>query len=118
MVKAYGLEEASLGKFDQINGELYEHSWKAQFVSGTIMPLVNFVGNLGYVAISVLGGVFALRGQITIGDIQAFIQYSRWFTMPITQAANILNMLQAAVAAAERVFELLDEVEEPGREEC
>ncbi|HHT72818.1 MAG TPA: ABC transporter ATP-binding protein [Firmicutes bacterium] len=113
VVKAYGLEEASLGKFDQINGELYEHSWKAQFVSGTIMPLVNFVGNLGYVAISVLGGVFALRGQITIGDIQAFIQYSRWFTMPITQAANILNMLQAAVAAAERVFELLDEVEEP-----
>ena len=109
VVKAYGLEEASLGKFDQINGELYEHSWKAQFVSGTIMPLV-FVGNLGYVAISVLGGVFALRGQSPSG-YQAFIQYSRWFTMPITQAANILNMLQSG-GAAERVLSL-DEVEEP-----
>lgn len=112
VVKAYGLEGEALSKFDELNKELYEHSWKAQFVSGIIMPLVGFVGNLGYVAISVLGGIFALRGQMTIGDIQAFIQYSRWFTMPITQAANILNMLQAAVAAAERVFELLDETEE------
>ncbi|MGI6149858.1 MAG: ABC transporter ATP-binding protein [Limnochordia bacterium] len=112
VVKAYGLEPTALEQFDDTNGQLYEHSWKAQFISGVTMPLVGLVGNLGYVAISVLGGLLVLRGQIAIGDIQAFIQYSRWFTMPITQVANILNMLQMAVAAAERVFELLDEAEE------
>jgi len=113
VVKAYSLEDESMQKFSELNDKLYEHSWKAQFVSGIVMPLVGFVGNLGYVAISVAGGLLALRGRLAIGDIQAFIQYSRSFTMPITQAANILNMLQAAVAAAERVFELLDQPEEP-----
>lgn len=113
IVKAYGLEDMALKGFQETNDELYEYGWKAQFVSGIIMPLLVFVGNLGYVAISVLGGIFALRGQIMIGDIQAFMQYSRQFTMPITQTANIINVLQATVAAAERVFELLDAVEEP-----
>ena len=113
VVKAYDLEEKALAEFDEKNAELYEHGWRAQFISGVMMPLIGFVGNLGYVAISVVGGIFALRGQITVGDIQAFMQYSRQFTMPITQAANILNMLQGAVAAAERVFELLDAEEEP-----
>lgn len=113
VVKAYDLEEKALAEFDEKNAELYEHGWRAQFISGVMMPLIGFVGNLGYVAISVVGGIFALRGQITVGDIQAFMQYSRQSTMPITQAANILNMLQGAVAAAERVFELLDAEEEP-----
>lgn len=113
VVKAYGLEEKALAEFDQKNAELYEHGWRAQFISGIMMPLIGFVGNLGYVAISVIGGIFALRGQIKVGDIQAFMQYSRQFTMPITQAANILNMMQASIAAAERVFELLDAEEEP-----
>ena len=113
VVKAYDLEEKALAEFDEKNAELYEHGWRAQFISGVMMPLIGFVGNLGYVAVSVVGGIFALRGQITVGDIQAFMQYSRQFTMPITQAANILNMLQGAVAAAERVFELLDAEEEP-----
>lgn len=113
IVKAYGLEDEAIAKFAKVNEELYDTGWKAQFVSGTIMPLINFVGNVGYVAIAVVGGVFSSRGLITIGDIQAFIQYSRQFTMPITQMASIANVLQSTVAAAERVFELLDEEEEP-----
>ncbi|HHY10239.1 MAG TPA: ABC transporter ATP-binding protein [Firmicutes bacterium] len=113
IVKAYGLEKDAVKKFSEVNDELYDTGWKAQFVSGTIMPLIRFVGNMGYVAISVLGGVFVLRGMIKIGDIQAFMQYSRQFTMPITQMASIANILQSTVAAAERVFELLDEEEEP-----
>ncbi|NMA62082.1 MAG: ABC transporter ATP-binding protein [Firmicutes bacterium] len=112
IVKAYGLEKNAVDEFVSVNDELYDTGWKAQFVSGTIMPLINFVGNLGYVAIAVVGGVFTSRGVITIGDIQAFIQYSRQFTMPITQMASIANVLQSTVAAAERVFELLDEEEE------
>lgn len=112
IVKAYGLEKNAVDEFVSVNDELYDTGWKAQFVSGTIMPLINFVGNLGYVAIAVVGGVFTSRGIITIGDIQAFIQYSRQFTMPITQMASIANVLQSTVAAAERVFELLDEEEE------
>lgn len=113
IVKAYGLEKEANDKFKEVNDELYTNGWKAQFVSGTIMPLISFVGNIGYVAIAVAGGVFASRGVITIGDIQAFIQYSRQFTMPITQMTSIANVLQSTVAAAERVFELLDEEEEP-----
>jgi ATP-binding cassette subfamily B protein len=113
IVKAYGLEEDAVAQFVRVNDQLYDTGWKAQFVSGTIMPLINFVGNIGYVAIAVVGGIFTSRGMITIGDIQAFIQYSRQFTMPITQMASIANVLQSTVAAAERVFELLDEEEEP-----
>lgn len=112
IVKAYGLEKDAGDKFEKVNEELYNNGWKAQFVSGTIMPLIGFVGNIGYVAIAVAGGVFASQGLITIGDIQAFIQYSRQFTQPITQMASIANVLQSTVAAAERVFELLDEEEE------
>ncbi len=112
IVKAYGLESEAKDRFEQVNDELYANSWKAQFVSGTIMPLIGFVGNIGYVIIAVAGGVFAARGIITIGNIQAFMQYSRQFAMPITQMASIANVLQSTVAAAERVFELLDEEEE------
>lgn len=113
IVKAYSLEQGAIEKFNVVNDALYANSWKAQFISGTIMPLIRFVGNIGYVAIAVFGGIFASQGVITIGDIQAFIQYSRQFTMPITQMASIVNVLQSTVAAAERVFELLDEEEEP-----
>ncbi|HHY15771.1 MAG TPA: ABC transporter ATP-binding protein [Firmicutes bacterium] len=112
IVKAYGLERNAIAEFALVNEDLYDNSWKAQFISGTIMPLIRFVGNIGYVAIAVIGGVFASQGTITIGDIQAFIQYSRQFTMPITQMASIVNVMQSTIAAAERVFELLDEEEE------
>lgn len=112
IVKAYGLEREVTDKFSEVNDELYENGWKAQFVSGTIMPLIRFVGNIGYVVIAVVGGVFAAQGTITIGNIQAFMQYSRQFSMPITQLASIANVLQSTVAAAERVFEVLDEEEE------
>ncbi len=112
LVKAYGHEDESIKTFNAINDRLYTAGFKAQFISGIIMPLMRFVGNLGYVIISVIGGIFAIRGLITIGDILAFIQYSRQFTMPIVQTANIVNIIQSTVASAERVFELLDEVEE------
>jgi ATP-binding cassette subfamily B multidrug efflux pump len=112
IVKAFGRERDSVDKFDSINEQLYTVGWKAQFVSGLIMPLLLFISNIGYVAISVLGGILATQRAIAIGDILAFIQYSQQFTMPITQTANIANILQLAVASAERVFELLDEQEE------
>ncbi|HHU60725.1 MAG TPA: ABC transporter ATP-binding protein [Natronincola sp.] len=113
IIKAFGLEQDAIDEFVEINQGLYNNSWKAQFISGTLMPLIRFVGNIGYVAIAVAGGVFASRGMIKIGDIQAFIQYSRQFTQPITQMASMANVLQSTIAAAERVFELLDEKEEP-----
>ena len=113
VVKAYGLESEVTHTFGEVNDELYENGWKAEFVSGTIMPLMRFVGNLGYVAIAVVGGLLAAQGAITIGNVQAFMQYSRQFGMPITELASIANVLQSTVAAAERVFELLDEEEEP-----
>lgn len=113
IVKAYGLENEVKEKFVQVNNELYANGWKAQFVSGTIMPLIRFVGNIGYVVIAVAGGVLTAQGRVTIGNVQAFMQYSRQFSMPITQLASIANVLQSTVAAAERVFELLDEEEEP-----
>lgn len=113
IIKAFGLEQDAIDEFVEINQGLYNNSWKAQFISGTLMPLIRFVGNIGYVAIAVAGGVFASRGVIKIGDIQAFIQYSRQFTQPITQMASMANVLQSTIAAAERVFELLDEKEEP-----
>lgn len=112
IVKAFGREDESIETFKAINARLYTTGYKAQFISGIIMPLMRFVSNLGYVIVCVVGGVFATRGTITIGDILAFIQYSRQFTMPIVQTANIANIIQSTVASAERVFELLDEVEE------
>ena len=112
IVKAFGHEADSIKKFNQINDELYESGWKAQFISGIIMPLMNFINNIGYVLVCVVGGIFVTKQKISIGDIQAFIQYSRQFTQPIVQTANIANILQGTVASAERVFELLDEAEE------
>ncbi|PYE50848.1 ABC transporter ATP-binding protein [Paenibacillus barcinonensis] len=112
VVKAFGREEKSVQQFEKVNEELYASGWKAQFISGIIMPLMNFVGNLGYVLICVVGGIFVTRGSISIGDILAFTQYSRQFTQPINQIANISNIIQSTIASAERVFELLDEEEE------
>ena len=112
IVKAFGHEEKSIAKFTDLNETLYEASWKAQFVSGILMPLMRFVGNLGYVFVAVTGGIMVIQGMISIGDVQAFIQYSQQFSMPITQLANIANMIQSAIASAERIFKLLDEQEE------
>jgi len=119
IVKAFGHEERSVREFDAINAELYDAGWKAQFVSGIIMPLMGFISNLGYVIIAVVGGIFVTQGRITVGDVQAFIQYSQQFTWPIVQTANIANIIQSTIASAERVFELLDETEEiPDREDA
>lgn len=112
VVKAFGHEKKAMEEFTEINEKLYESSWKAQFVSGVIMPLMNFVNNFGYVLISVVGGIFVTKSYITVGDIQAFIQYARQFSQPITQTANIANIIQSTIASAERMFELLDEEEE------
>ena len=113
VVTAFNGEEKSIEQFDQLNGQLYNSAWKSQFLGGIMMPLMNFVGNLGYVGICVLGGFLSLNGTITVGDIQAFIQYVRNFTQPINQIANISNVLQQTAAAAERVFDFLGEDEEP-----
>jgi ATP-binding cassette, subfamily B, multidrug efflux pump len=112
VVKAFNGEAKSIEQFDQINRVLYDSAWKSQFLTGLMFPIMNFVGNLGYVGICILGGYLAIKGIITIGDIQAFIQYVRSFTQPITQIANISNILQQTMAAAERVFEFLAEAEE------
>lgn len=112
LVKAFNREKDVLERFRQQNEKLYESSFKAQFISGLIHPVINFVNNLNYVAIAVLGGVNVANGVISLGDVQAFIQYSRQFTQPIVQVASIMNVLQSTVASAERVFELLDEEEE------
>lgn len=112
VMKAFNGEKKSVEKFDQLNEKLYSSAWRSQFLSGVMMPTMVFVTNLGYVAVCVLGGFFASSGVITIGDIQAFIQYVRQFTQPITQVANITNILQQTAAAAERVFEFLNEEEE------
>ncbi|CAM4436342.1 ABC transporter ATP-binding protein [Paenibacillus typhae] len=112
IVKAFGRERQSLSEFNKINDDLYSSGWRSQFMSGMIMPLMMFIGNLGYVLVCVVGGIFVTRKVIEVGDIQAFIQYSRQFTMPITQTANIANIIQSTIASAERVFELLDEEEE------
>ena len=112
VMKAFNGEAKSVEVFDDINATLYSSAWKSQFLSGLMMPLMTFVGNLGYVAISILGGYLAVKNTITVGDIQAFIQYVRSFTQPITQLANISNILQQTAAAAERVFEFLAEPEE------
>ena len=112
VMKAFNGEKKSLEKFNQYNDTLYHSAWKSQFLSGIIMPMMNFIGNVGYVAVAVLGGYLAVRNLITVGDIQAFLQYVRGFTQPISQIANISNVLQQTAAAAERVFEFLGETEE------
>jgi ATP-binding cassette subfamily B multidrug efflux pump len=112
VVKAFNGEAKSIGQFDQLNNVLYDSAWKSQFLTGLLYPIMNFVGNLGYVAICILGGYLVIKGEIAIGDIQAFIQYVRSFTQPIQQIANISNILQQTMAAAERVFQFLAEDEE------
>jgi len=112
IVKVFGRQEQAIAQFDVENEQLYDASFKAQFISGIIMPATQFVGNLNYVAIAVIGGVKVASGTMSLGDVQAFIQYSRQFTWPIAQTASIANVMQSAVASAERVFELLDEAEE------
>jgi ATP-binding cassette subfamily B protein len=112
VMKAFNGEKRSVEKFDTFNTTLYSSAWKSQFLSGMMMPLMNFIGNLGYVVVCILGGWLAFKNAITVGDIQAFIQYVRSFTQPITSIANISNTLQQTAACAERVFEFLDEAEE------
>lgn len=112
IVKAFGHEKKAIEQFNEMNEKLYESSWKSQFVSGLIMPLMNLINNLGYVFIVVVGAIFAATGRITVGDVQAFIQYARQFSQPLTQLSNISNIIQSTLASAERVFELLDEEEE------
>ncbi len=112
VMKAFNGEEKSIKQFDGLNTELYGAYWRSQFLSGLMMPLMTFVGNLAYVGVSILGGYLAVRGTIGVGDILAFIQYVRSFTQPIMQVANITNVLQSTMAAAERVFEFLGQPEE------
>lgn len=112
IVKAFNKEEDVIASFDRDNDILYESAWKSQFLSGMMMPIMQFVGNLGYVAVVILGGWLAMRDAIEVGDIQSFIQYVRNFTQPIQQAAQVANMLQSTAAASERVFEFLEEDEE------
>lgn len=112
IMKAFNAEDEVQSDFKDLNVELYGAAWKAQFLSGIMNPIMTFIGNIGYVAVSILGGYFAVRGIIKVGDIQAFIQYIRRFTQPVSQVAQISNVLQSTVAAAERVFEFLEEDEE------
>ncbi len=112
VMKAFNGEAKSVEQFDSLNNTLYDSAWKSQFLSGMMMPIMTFIGNLGYVVVCILGGYLAIRNAITVGDIQAFIQYVRSFTQPITQISNISNILQQTAAAAERVFEFLGEAEE------
>ena len=112
IVKTYNGESRSINKFNQINHRLYNTGWKSQFLSGLMMPIMQFISNMGYVAVAVVGGWLAINGRITIGDIQAFIQYMSQFTQPISQTANIANVLQSTAAAAERIFDFLAEAEE------
>lgn len=112
IIKAFNAEETTLKKFNTQNEKLYDASWKSGFLSGLMHPIMAFVGNLGYVLISIIGGYFTIKGRIEIGDIQSFITYTKNFTQPITQIAQITNMLQAMMASAERIFEFLEEQEE------
>jgi ATP-binding cassette subfamily B multidrug efflux pump len=112
IVKAFGREDDSINKFREINERLYHVGWKAQFISGIIFPALNLVNNIGYVLICVVGGLLVAKRKIEIGDIQAFIQYIRQFTQPLIQLANIANIFQSTLAAAERIFEVLDEAEQ------
>ena len=112
IVKAFNKETDVIKEFDETNEILYQSAWKSQFFSGMMMPIMQFVGNLGYVAVAILGGCLAIKKTIEVGDIQSFIQYVRNFTQPITQVAQVANMLQSTAAASERVFEFLEEEEE------
>jgi ATP-binding cassette subfamily B protein len=113
IVTAYGHEARSVATFNALNEQYYDGAWRAQFATGVMFPIMMFVGNLGYVAVAVIGGFLVIQRAIAIGDVQAFIQYSRQFSMPITQLSTIANTIQLTIASAERVFELLDEAEEP-----
>ncbi|MED1383563.1 ABC transporter ATP-binding protein [Bacillus mycoides] len=112
IVKAFNKEEEEVKKFEKVNDTLYHSAWKSQFLSGMMMPIMTFIGNIGYVAVSILGGWLAVKRTIAVGDILAFVQYVRSFTQPIAQVAQIANVLQSTAAAAERVFEFLEEEEE------
>ncbi len=112
VVKVFNKEEESQAEFDAMNDKLYESAWKSQFLSGIMMPATNLIGNLGYVLVCILGGYLAIAGRISIGNIQAFIQYVRSFNQPLQQVANAANLLQSTAAAAERIFEIIDEEEE------
>ena len=112
IVKAFNSEKTVISEFEKANQELYSSGWKSQFLSGLIHPVMNFISNVGYVAVAILGGYFAAQGKITVGNIQSFIQYNKQFTQPIMQIAQVSGMLQAMVAASERVFEFLEEPEE------
>ncbi|MEG2531092.1 MAG: ABC transporter ATP-binding protein [Raoultibacter sp.] len=112
IVRAFNQEQVAIAAFDATNEKLYESAWKSQFISGLMQPIMNFVGNLGYVAVAVSGSILAVQGVITVGDIQAFIQYVKNFTQPITQLTQVSNVLQQMAASAERVFEFLDQEEE------
>ena len=112
VMRVFNGQKKSLAKFSRINNQLQESAWKAQFLSGLIYPIMNFIGNIGYVVMAILGGWLAINGRLKIGDIQAFIQYIDQFNQPLVQVANIANILQSTAAAAERVFEFLDEPEE------
>ena len=117
VVKAFNGEEAAIETFDEINENLCESAWKSQFLSGLMQPISNLFGNIAYVLVCILGGIFAINGRVSIGDIQAFIQYIRNFNQPIAQLANVANMLQSTAAAAERVFEFINEEEETEKTE-
>lgn len=112
VVRVFNGEEQVIAEFDEMNGQLYRSAWKSQFLSGAMMPLMQFVGNLGYVAVAILGSYMTIRGSMTVGGIQSFIQYVRNFTQPIQQIGQVTNLLQSTAAAAERVFEFLNEEEE------
>ena len=112
IVRAFNKEDAALAAFRETNEALYQSAWRSQFLSGLMMPVMSFVSNLGYVAVAIAGAVFAVQGRITVGDIQAFIQYVKNFTQPITQIAQVANVLQQMAAAAERIFEFLEAPEE------
>ena len=112
VVKAFNKEDSVVATFEKTNEKLYESAWKSQFFSGVMMPVMQFVGNIGYVAVAILGGILTIKGSIEVGDVQAFIQYIRSFTQPIQQIAQVTNLLQSAAAASERVFEFLEEEEE------
>ena len=112
VVRVFNKEQDVLTEFERDNGKLYESAWKSQFFSGMMMPIMQFVGNLGYVMVALLGGIFVIKGRIEVGDIQSFFQYIRNFTQPIQQIAQVTNLLQSAAAASERVFEFLEEPEE------
>ncbi|KAB2951965.1 ABC transporter ATP-binding protein [Heliorestis acidaminivorans] len=116
IVKAFGYEERAIERFDEMNERLYTAGWRAQFISGIMMPLITFIGNLGFVFVSIVGGLLVINGSILIGNVQAFIQYTQQISQPMSQVASIANMIQNALASAERIFALLDEEEESKEE--